>query len=329
MNSPSNIWLRRLSKLTVFSTLFLIFAGALVKSHEVGLSVPDWPTTYGKPMFAFPLSDMVGGIFYEHGHRMIATIVGFFTMMQAIWLGFSNHPDWLKKLGYAALAMVIIQGLFGGITVLFFLPPPVSIIHGILAQSFFIMAIIIAYNLSSERQQRTKLGMGVSIRKGAFIMGGAVYIQLILGALVRHTASGLAIPDFPTMGGLWIPTFTSGMVENINVILFDLDLDPVSKGQVVIHFFHRLGAVVVTGIIGVFYVKYRTVIKANELGQKILMSIIAMVVIQFSLGALTVLSVRAPYIASFHVVTGAALLGLCTLFLLKVNSLQLNGWKLK
>jgi len=329
MNSPSNIWLRRLSKLTVFSTLFLIFAGALVKSHEVGLSVPDWPTTYGKQMFAFPLSDMVGGIFYEHGHRMIATIVGFFTMMQAIWLGFSDHPDWLKKLGYAALAMVIIQGLFGGITVLFFLPPPVSIIHGILAQTFFIMTIIIAYSLSSERQHRMEEGLSISIRKGALIMGGAVYTQLILGALMRHTASGLAIPDFPTMGGLWIPTFTSGMVENINSILFDLDLDTVSKGQIIIHFLHRLGAVLVTGIIGYFYVKHGSAIKENKLGQSTLMSILAILIIQISLGVLTILSVRAPYIASFHVVTGAALLGLCTLFLLKLNSLKLNGWKLK
>lgn len=329
MNSLSNIWLRRLSKLTVFSTLFLIFVGALVKSHEVGLSVPDWPTTYGKQMFAFPLSDMVGGIFYEHGHRIIATIVGFFTMMQAIWLGFSDRPDWLKKLGYGALTMVIIQGLFGGITVLFFLPTPVSIIHGILAQTFFILTIIIAYGLSSERQNRLDGGLGLPIRKGAMIMGGAVYIQLILGALMRHTASGLAIPDFPTMGGLWIPTFSNGMVENINSILFDLDLDPVWKGQVVIHFLHRLGAVIVTGIIIHFYMKHGPSIKTNVLGRFTLIGIIAVVIIQFTLGALTVLSIRAPYIASFHVVTGAALLGLCTLFSLKVNSMKKSEWKLQ
>ena len=77
MNLLSTSWLQRLTKTTVFCTFFLIFAGALVKSHEVGLSVPDWPTTYGKQMFAFPLSEMVGGIFYEHGHRMVATFVGF------------------------------------------------------------------------------------------------------------------------------------------------------------------------------------------------------------------------------------------------------------
>jgi len=329
MKSSSDIWLRRFSKLTVFSTLFLIFAGALVKSHEVGLSVPDWPTTYGKQMFAFPLSDMVGGIFYEHGHRIIATIVGFFTMIQAIWLGFTHRPDWLKKLGFFALAMVIIQGLFGGITVLFFLPPLVSIIHGILAQTFFIMTIIIAYSMSQERENRIDNGMGQSIQKGALLMGGFVYIQLILGALMRHTASGLAIPDFPTVGGMWIPTFSSEMIENINYILFDLDLDSVSKGQVIIHFIHRLGAVIITGTIGYFYAKYGETIKASQRSKAVFISIIAIVIIQFSLGVLTVLSARSPYIASFHVVTGAALLGLCTLFLLKVNSLKWSQWKLQ
>ena len=329
MKPSSDIWLRRFSKLTVFSTLFLIFAGALVKSHEVGLSVPDWPTTYGKQMFAFPLSDMVGGIFYEHGHRIIATIVGFFTMIQAIWLGFSHHPNWLKKLGFFALAMVIIQGLFGGITVLFFLPPLVSIIHGILAQTFFIMTIIIAYSMSQERENRIDNGMGQSIRKGALLMGGFVYIQLILGALMRHTGSGLAIPDFPTVGGMWIPTFSSEMMKNINYILFDLDLDSVSKGQVVIHFIHRLGAVIVTGTIGYFYAKYGEIIKASQRSKAVFISIIVIVIIQFSLGVLTVLSARSPYIASFHVVTGAALLGLCTLLLLKVNSLKWSQWKLQ
>ena len=329
MKPSSDIWLRRFSKLTVFSTLFLIFAGALVKSHEVGLSVPDWPTTYGKQMFAFPLSDMVGGIFYEHGHRIIATIVGFFTMIQAIWLGFSHHPNWLKKLGFFALAMVIIQGLFGGITVLFFLPPLVSIIHGILAQTFFIMTIIIAYSMSQERENRVDNGMVQAIRKGALLMGGLVYIQLILGALMRHTGSGLAIPDFPTMGGMWIPTFSSEMMANINYILFDLDLDSVSKGQVIIHFIHRLGAVIVTGTIGYFYAKYGETIKANQRSKAVFISIIVIVIIQFSLGVFTVLSARSPYIASFHVVTGAALLGLCTLLLLKVNSLKWSQWKLQ
>ena len=146
---------------------------------------------------------------------------------------------------------------------------------------------------------------------------------------MRHTASGLAIPDFPTMGGMWIPTFSSEMMANINYILFDLDLDSVSKGQVIIHFIHRLGAVIVTGTIGYFYAKYGETIKANQRSKAVFISIIVIVIIQFSLGVFTVLSARSPYIASFHVVTGAALLGLCTLLLLKVNSLKWSQWKLQ
>jgi len=329
MNSASHNWLRVFSKLTVLSTLFLIFVGALVKSHEVGLSVPDWPTTYGKQMFAFPLSDMVGGIFYEHGHRIVATIVGFFTMIQAIWLGFSYEPKWLKKLGYFVLATVILQGLFGGITVLFFLPPPVSILHGILAQTFFIMTIVLAYGLSIERTKRVEKKWPKGLQKGAIIIGGSIYIQLILGALMRHTGSGMAIPDFPTMGGVWIPTFSDNMINNINAILFDLNLDMVSRNQVMIHFIHRFGAVLVTGAIGYYVFRYHSFLQRHQLPNMTLWLMVIIVIIQITLGVATVLSERSPYIASFHVVTGAVLLGLCTLFILRINPVKWMDWKIR
>ena len=96
------------------TTLFLIFAGALVKSHEVGLSVPDWPTTYGYNMFTFPIQDMVGGIFYEHSHRLIASFVGLLSIILAVWMGIVEKRIWVKKIGYFALGLVILQGLFGG-----------------------------------------------------------------------------------------------------------------------------------------------------------------------------------------------------------------------
>ena len=326
MKYQSNTWLRRLSKLTVISTLFLIFVGALVKSHEVGLSVPDWPTTYGKQMFSFPLSDMVGGIFYEHGHRMLATIIGFFTLLQAIWISFSDLPFWLKRLGFIALATVILQGMFGGITVLFYLPPAVSMIHGVLAQTFFIITIIIAYSLSNERYKREDMGYNKNIRKGSLLLISFVYIQLILGALMRHTASGLAIPDFPTMGGLWFPTFSESMINNINVELFDMDWELVSKNQVVIHFIHRLGALIVSAFIGYFFFKNKSVIKKNKTLNRTKWSIILILVIQVSLGVLTILSEKAPFIASFHVVNGAALLGLSILLVLRVHPIEFSKW---
>ena len=150
----ATVWVRRLSKLLVISTLLLIFAGALVKSHEVGLSVPDWPTSYGYQMFAFPLTDMIGGIFYEHGHRLIATIVGLMTLVLTFTIYYTDHRLWFKKTAFFALGLVIIQGLFGGLTVLLFLPTPVSVIHAILAQTFLIVTILISYGLSKERANR-------------------------------------------------------------------------------------------------------------------------------------------------------------------------------
>ncbi len=148
--SHQNVWLRRYSKLVVLATLSLIFLGALVKSFEAGLSVPDWPTTYGYQMFAFPWSDMVGGIFYEHSHRMVATIVGALTLGLSLWLFLVEKRKNVKRLGYVALILVIFQGLLGGLTVMFFLPTFISMLHGITAQIFFLVVILIAYALSNE-----------------------------------------------------------------------------------------------------------------------------------------------------------------------------------
>ena len=327
MNLSSIIWLRRLTKATVFFTLFLIFVGALVKSHEVGLSVPDWPTTYGKQMFAFPLSDMVGGIFYEHGHRMMATFVGFITLVQTICLGFSNQQRWVKKTAYASLLLVIIQGIFGGITVLFFLPPVISIIHGVLAQTFFVLTILIAYGISNERSRRIEDNESLEVKKYSLIILVMVYIQLILGALMRHTASGLAIPDFPTMGGAWIPTFSDTMINNINVILFDMDIDMVNRYQVIIHFTHRLGALIISGTIGYFLYRHGYLIKKNQIVMKTVRWIIILLLAQLTLGVFTILSEKSPYIASFHVVVGAAFLGLCTLIVLRSHPIRWIDWK--
>src|SRR6266550_9220025 len=122
-------WLRRFTKLVAASTLFLIFAGAMVTSTGSGLAVPDWPLSYGK---VFP--PMIGGIFYEHGHRMIAATVGFLTVVQAIWLQRRERKRFVRALGWCAVGTVIAQGLLGGLTVLLLLPPAVSIAHASLAE---------------------------------------------------------------------------------------------------------------------------------------------------------------------------------------------------
>src|SRR5918995_854573 len=122
-------WLHRFAKLVAASTVLLIAAGGMVTSTGSGLSVPDWPNTYGWFMFSFPVSKWVGGIFYEHSHRLIASTVGFLTIIMAVWTWRGEPRRWLRRLAFVALGAVIVQGLLGGLTVLYFLPAPISIAH--------------------------------------------------------------------------------------------------------------------------------------------------------------------------------------------------------
>src|SRR5436853_228007 len=126
------------------STALLIFAGGLVTSTGSGLSVPDWPNTYGWFMWAFPMSKMVGGIFYEHLHRLVASTVGFLIVVLAIWLWKAEPRAWVRQLGYIALGAVVTQGVLGGITVLWYLPDAISIAHASLAQIVFCLTTTIA-----------------------------------------------------------------------------------------------------------------------------------------------------------------------------------------
>src|SRR5438477_1020011 len=138
-SAPTPVWLRRFTKFVAASTLFLIFAGAMVTSTGSGLAVPDWPLSYGMVM-----PPMVGGIFYEHGHRMIAATVGFLTVLQAIWLQLREPKRRARILGWCSVGAVIAQGLLGGLTVIFLLPPAISIAHAGLAEIFFCLNVSIA-----------------------------------------------------------------------------------------------------------------------------------------------------------------------------------------
>ena len=177
-------WLHRFAVVTAASTWVLIWAGGLVTSTGSGLSVPDWPLSYGMLM-----PPMVGGILYEHGHRMVATSVGMLTTVLAIWLWRSEPRQWVRRLGVAALAMVITQGVLGGITVIFLLPTPISVTHATLAQTFFCVVVLLAF--ATSREWKTAASMTdrgrLSLRTVALIATGTIYLQLILGATVRHT----------------------------------------------------------------------------------------------------------------------------------------------
>lgn len=180
-------WVQRLAWLTVGVTFLLICAGASVTSNRAGLSVPDWPETYQQPMWQFPLNKMVGGIFYEHGHRLLATLVGLLTTALTLWTFFGQRDPLIRRLGLAALAGVLFQGLLGGLTVKFLLPPPISIAHAALAQAFFCLAIALALILRGLQPMESN----GSTRGLALASTIAVYIQLILGASIRHSERGI------------------------------------------------------------------------------------------------------------------------------------------
>src|SRR3954468_22754959 len=135
-------WLHRFAWFTSITTLFLICSGGMVTSKGVGLAVPDWPTTFGYNMFLFPVSKWVGGIFFEHTHRLIASTVGFLTIILAIWIWRVDPRRWMPNLGFAALAAVILQGVLGGLRVTM-LKDEIGIFHACLAQAFFGMLIVI------------------------------------------------------------------------------------------------------------------------------------------------------------------------------------------
>lgn len=169
-------------------TFLLIAAGALVTSNDAGLAVPDWPTSFGS---LWRIPRMVGGVKFEHGHRMLAELVGLLTIVLAIWIWRRDERRWMKWLGVASLAVVITQGVLGGLTVLFFLPWWVSSAHATLAQSFFCIVVSIALFASREwlgtEPARLSESNSPSLRSLSLLSVAAILIQLILGAAFRHS----------------------------------------------------------------------------------------------------------------------------------------------
>ncbi len=200
-----NLWLHRFALLVSVCTLLLVVAGASVTSNDAGLSVPDWPLSYGRLM-----PQMTGGVFFEHGHRMIATTVGLLTIVLAVWLWRAETRRWLKWLGVAALGAVIAQGLLGGLTVLFLLPRPVSIAHACLAQLFFstTMAIALFTSAGWKRGPQPVEDAGrLSLRALAVLTSILALVQSALGAAYRHQALGL------------VPHVTGALVLSAAVLL--------------------------------------------------------------------------------------------------------------
>jgi cytochrome c oxidase assembly protein subunit 15 len=272
-------------------------------------------------MFAYPLDQMIGGIFYEHSHRMIASVVGFLTIIVAVWLWKREERKWVRVLGFVALTSVIAQGILGGLTVRFLLPTAISVSHATLAQTFFaIMATLALVTSSWWRSEQRPLNndSGSSLVRLSIITTIAVYIQLILGALMRHTQSGLAVPDFPLAYGQLFPSLTSASLEQYNQQLIQSDIRLAADGaitstQILIHMLHRLWAIGVSVMVVWTSIRLFNMSAASKRLFRFAFILLGMLILQITLGGLTVLSVKAVDITTAHVATGALLLVTCVL----------------
>ena len=179
--------LNRFAILVACATFFLIIAGALVTSHDAGLATSDWPLSNGQ---VFP--KMVGNLFWEHGHRMVATTVGLLTIVLMIYILRREQRAWVRKLGIFALLAVIAQGLLGGLTVKLMLPLAVSAAHATLAQLFFCTTVSLAVFTSRSWMQAETLPPeekgSVPLRYLCTAALVTIFLQLIIGATLRHSA---------------------------------------------------------------------------------------------------------------------------------------------
>lgn len=348
---PHPYWLHLLAIVTAACCFVLLFIGGLVTSHQAGLSVPDWPTSYGWNMFTFPMKDWMGGIFYEHTHRLFASFVGMLILVQAIlwreraqrgwfvrklWvlpaalvpfvvfkfavgdsagvnaaLGFisltfflgayfvlrSHKSSLVLKLSWIALACVVLQGVLGGVTVLMYLPPAVSSAHAGLGQAVFCitLGIVMVTNrrwnmLPAKRPEPVRFG----VRTWSLITVIAVFTQLMVGAWMRHTFSGLAIPTFPfAPDGSLIPELNSFGAT--------------------INFLHtRVGAFIVTILM---FATARSVFRYHMRNRRLfiaMMTALFLLGVQITLGAITIWTQKAVTPTTLHVSCGAAILGAMT-----------------
>lgn len=297
-------WLNRFAWFAAVATLLLICSGGMVTSKGVGLAVPDWPTTFGYNMFLFPVSRWIGGIFFEHTHRLIASAVGFLTIILAVWLW--RTEAWLRHLGVLALGSVIVQGILGGLRVTM-LKDEIGILHACLAQAFLALLVFIA--LVTSNFWRTLANVDVNLaplKTMAIAITIAIYVQLALGATMRHQHRDLAILDFPTANGAWLPDTSADALARINAWRDARAFSNVTAPQIWLQMTHRFLALLIAVAVIAFSLRVWKQ-RVNSLKR---LSILwaTILVCQLTLGAWTIWSNKAADVATAHVAVGATML---------------------
>lgn len=319
----ASVWLSRFAVLTATVTVGLIAAGALVTSTGSGDAIPDWPTSYG----ALIPSYLAGGVLIEWSHRVIAGLTGLFIFALALWLSFSDKPRFVKGLGWLSALAVVAQAILGGLRVLVVSDEIVqakalaltgaphteavrvgfAIAHATLAQIVLGLTFAIAtftspfqtYLPSPTRLSRERLLI--------FALIALLFVQLLLGAVMRHLGAGLVIPDFPTSFGRLIPPFGN------------LPFDPANPERltyqafafrVAIHFAHRANGFLIALLIIALFVAVRQTAWGFPPLRRLVKGLLGLVFVQIFLGGFTIWTKLAVPVTVLHVAVGATLLGL-------------------
>ncbi len=308
---PYSGWLNRFAWLTCVATLLLICSGGMVTSKGVGLAVPDWPTTFGYNMFLFPVSKWVGGILFEHTHRLMGSLVGFLTIILAVWLWLTEDRQWVRNLGVIALGGVIVQGILGGLRVTM-MKDEIGIFHACIAQAFLGLLIVIALvttnfwrTLANERFDVQKFA---PIRTLGIAITIAIYVQLGLGATMRHQHRDLAILDFPTANGAWIPDTSATALAKINAWRDARGFSEVTVFQIWLQMAHRLLAFIIAIAVVAFCLRVGRDAPRFAALKRLSVFWVALIACQIALGAWTIWSNKAADIATAHVALGAVML---------------------
>src|SRR5579864_245279 len=317
-SEKSRIWLNRFAWFTAFATLLLICSGGMVTSKGVGLAVPDWPTTFGYNMFLFPVSKWIGGVLFEHTHRLIASTVGFLTVILAIWLWRAQDRQTVKTLGFVAVGAVILQGILGGLRVTM-LKDQIGIFHACLAQAFLgllvLIAIMTTHSWRAGSLNLTGLTSQVSeklfkIRRIALATTILIYVQLALGATMRHQHKDLAILDFPTANHAWIPDTSTAALAKINAWRDARAFSDVTASQIWLQMAHRFLALAIAVLVIMLFVRARRLRNSSRAPILSGLSIwwCVFLFLQLTLGAWVIWSNKAADVATAHVAIGALML---------------------
>ncbi|MCE9591813.1 MAG: COX15/CtaA family protein [Planctomycetes bacterium] len=325
---PYHPWLHRTAVLFALATFVLVLLGGNVTSREAGLSVPDGFTVYGYNLFAFPYAHWVGGIWHEHVHRLMGASVGILAIVVMVWLLVTQKPRlWLRAAGVVTLGMIVLQGYLGGKRV-DLISTPLAILHGIHGQLILCMTVLLAAATSRywaiHASEARPTITGIAARRAraiCYVLLASLFLQLTLGATMRHTSAGLAIPDFPASYGQVVPPFTQQGIDTAATRdgSYDEYAPSFTPAQVGIHFAHRVWALgVVAAIMAAVAVLARS-FAAEPLIRRPLLALVMLTLVQLALGASVIWSKRTPDLATAHQATGAAILAVAALTAFRVH----------